>query len=122
MKPRSFKGYIPGWFGSEFEELTNNGNREIVAEWIYDGTTAAITGKSLGRGMVARHFGERQAIKMPSFNRRMPIEDLIILVDYVLMLRSFGALRSFEWVSEGSETYVIGAPRAVEDGLGEAGA
>ena len=90
VNPRSFKGYIPGWFGRDFDELTNNGNREIVAEWINDGTSASITGKSFGRGILARHFGESQAIKMPAFDRRLPTEDLNLLVDYVLLLRSFG--------------------------------
>jgi len=90
VNPRSFKGYIPGWFGLDFDELTNNGNREVIAEWINDGTSSSITGKSFGRGMVARHFGESPAIKMPAFNRRIPMEDLNILVDYVLSLRSLG--------------------------------
>ncbi len=90
VNPRSLRGYIPGWFGANFDELTNGGNREIVAEWISDGTSSSITGKSLGRGMVARHFGESQAIKMPAFNRRIPREDLNLLVDYVLSLRSLG--------------------------------
>ena len=90
VNPRSFKGSIPGWFGLDFDELTNNGNREVIAEWINDGTSSSITGKSFGRGMVARHFGESQAIKMPAFNRRIPMEDLNILVDYVLSLRSLG--------------------------------
>jgi cytochrome c551/c552 len=90
VNPRSFKGYIAGWFGADFDELTNSGNREIVAEWINDGTSSSVTGKSFGRGMVARHFGESQAIKMPAFERRIPTEDLNLLVDYVLLLRSFG--------------------------------
>ena len=90
VNPRSLRGYIPGWFGADFDELTNGGNREIVAEWISDGTSSSITGKSLGRGMVARHFGESQAIKMPAFDRRIPMEDLNLLVDYVLSLRSLG--------------------------------
>jgi mono/diheme cytochrome c family protein len=87
---RSFKGYIPGWFGPDFDELASNGNREIVAEWITDGTSTSITGKSFGRGMVARHFGENQATKMPAYARRIPTEDLNVLVDYVLFLRSLG--------------------------------
>jgi mono/diheme cytochrome c family protein len=90
VNPRSLKGYIPGWFGLDFDELTNNGNRDVVAEWINDGTSSSITGKSFGRGVVARHFGESQATKMPAFNRRMPMEDLNILVDYVLSLRRLG--------------------------------
>jgi len=90
VNPQSFRGYIPGWFGGDFDELTNNGNREIVAEWINDGTSASITGKSFGRGILARHFGESQAIKMPAFDRRLPTEDLNLLVDYVLSLRSLG--------------------------------
>jgi mono/diheme cytochrome c family protein len=88
--PKSLKGYIPGWFGSDFDELTNNGDREIVVEWITDGTSSSITGKSFGRGMVARHFGESQTLKMPAYARRIPTEDLNVLVDYVLMLRSLG--------------------------------
>jgi cytochrome c551/c552 len=90
VNPQSFKGYIPGWFGRDFDELTENGNREIVAEWTSDGTSSFVTGKSFGRGVVARHFGESQTIKMPAFDRRMPTEDLDVLVEYVLLLRSFG--------------------------------
>jgi len=90
VNPRSLKGYIPGWFGSDFDELTDGGNREIVTEWIRSGTSSFVTGKSLGRGAIARHFGENQAIKMPPFKRRMPVEDLNLLVDYVLLLRSLG--------------------------------
>jgi mono/diheme cytochrome c family protein len=90
VNPRSFKGYIPGWFGSDFDELTNGGDREIVAEWIVDGTSAHVTNQSFGRGMIARHFGESQTIKMPAFERRMPSEDLDLVVDYVLLLRSLG--------------------------------
>jgi cytochrome c551/c552 len=108
VNPRSFKGYISGWFGLDFDELTNNGNREVVAEWINDGTSASITGKSFGRGMVARHFGESQATKMPAFNRRIPIEDLNILVDYVLLLRSLGDMSLSEtqryWTLYASDT------------------
>lgn len=88
--PRSFKGYIPGWFGRDFDELTKGGDREIIAEWIRDGTSSFITGKSFGLGTVARHFTESQAIKMPAYNRRMPTQDLDLLVDYVLLLRGLG--------------------------------
>jgi mono/diheme cytochrome c family protein len=96
VNPRSFKGYIPGWFGSDFDELTNGGNREIVAEWIRSGTSSFVTAKSFGRGAIARHFGENQVIKMPPFKRRMPIEDLNLIVDYVLLLRSFGDMNLAE--------------------------
>ena len=96
VNPRSFKGYISGWFGADFDELTNSGNREIVAEWIRDGTSASITAKSFGRGIVARYSGENQAIKMPAFDRRMPVEELNLLVDYVLLLRSFGDMNLSE--------------------------
>jgi len=90
VNPRSFKGYIPGWFGSDFDELTDGGSREIVTEWIRSGTSSFVTGKSLGRGAIARHFGENQAIKMPPFKRRMSVEELDLLADYVLLLRSLG--------------------------------
>ncbi len=70
--------------------MTNNGNREVVAEWIRDGTSSSVTDKSFGRGIAARRFGERQTTKMPAFDRRMPTEDLNLLVDYVLLLRSLG--------------------------------
>ncbi len=88
--PKSFKGYIPGWFGRDFDELTSDGDRELVAEWIADGTSSFVTGKSFGRGVVARHFGESQAIKMPEYDRRISAEESNLLVDYVLYLRSLG--------------------------------
>lgn len=93
VNPRSLKGYIPGWFGSDFDELTNGGDRETVAEWIEHGTSASITGKSLGRGVLARYYGERQSTKMPSFRRRIPAEDRAQLVGYVLLLREVGDMR-----------------------------
>jgi hypothetical protein len=90
VNPRSVKGYNPGWFGRDFDELANGGNREVVTEWIVDGTSTSITSKSFGRGMIARDFGESQAIKMPAYDRRIPMKDLDRLVDYVLLLRSLG--------------------------------
>jgi len=45
---------------------------------------------------------------MPAFNRRMPMETLDILVDYVLLLRSLGDMSLSEtqryWTHDASDT------------------
>ena len=74
--PRSFKGYIPGFWGADFEELVRDD--EELQRWIEKGDIARISGHPIGGW-----FFSRQAIKMPAFERFLAPEDTEALMAYV---------------------------------------
>ena len=86
----AFKGYIPGYFGSDFRALTNGGERKAVREWIVSGQARSVTEQPL-TGFIARFFIERQAVSMPSFSS-LPAMEIESLTDYVIALNRFGPL------------------------------
>ncbi len=88
----ALKGYIPGYFGSDFRALTNGGDRNAVREWIMTGSSRALTERPLV-GFFARFFLERQAISMPRFSS-LPAVEIERLTDYVIALNTYGPLDS----------------------------
>ena len=89
---QSFKGYIPGFFGHDFLELTADGDPHEIMHWIDDGRGEAIESGLLGG--VARRFFETQAIPMPAYAEMMTANEKAILVDFLLLLNRKGPLDS----------------------------
>jgi len=89
--PGSLKGYVPGFFGRDFDALTRGGDREIVRQWIRDGMPQAFRrGVSLLR--LGGWLNGRAQVVMPGYTRRLRPEEVDRLVRYVLLLRSLGPL------------------------------
>lgn len=76
--PGSFTGFIPGWYGADFEDLVRN--RAEFDDWITKGKIPRLEGNPL-----ARHFTERQRLKMPEY-AAMSKEDLDALWAYAQWL------------------------------------
>jgi mono/diheme cytochrome c family protein len=58
--PASFTGFIPGWYGADFEDLVRN--REEFDSWILEGSIAR-----LSENPIASYFMERQRLGMPAY-------------------------------------------------------
>lgn len=86
----SLKGYIPGFFGQDFADLTSGGSRQSISRWVTRGVDDDIASQIV-LGSIANLFFQRQQIKMPSFSSLDP-QDLDLLTDYVLALNSFGPM------------------------------
>lgn len=86
----ALKGYIPGYFGRDFDLLTRNGSAESVGTWIRHGIDRALFSRPI-EGAIAEFFIERQAISMPVFGS-LPNPDIEVLTDYVVALHEFGAM------------------------------
>ena len=86
----SLKGYIPGYFGTDFKLLTRNGDPESVRAWITNGIDTAILEKPI-MGPIAEYFIQRQAINMPSY-KSLPPEKIEILVKYVIAINRLGPM------------------------------
>jgi mono/diheme cytochrome c family protein len=74
--PRSFKGYIPPWRGTDFRELVRD-DGELRA-WILDGAVARI-----GENRVGRWFLSRQVIEMPAYREVLADSSVDDLVSYI---------------------------------------
>jgi mono/diheme cytochrome c family protein len=74
--PGSFKGYIPGWWGSDFKDLVHN--EEELQEWIEEGEIKRLTSHP-----IARYFVEWQRLKMPKFGKFLKEEEIEALIHYV---------------------------------------
>jgi mono/diheme cytochrome c family protein len=88
--PASFKGYMPGFFGSDFSALTDGAKRAEVLHWIDDGRGRAIENGVTGR--LAKYFFDSQAIQMPAYRERLTAAEKELLADYLLLLHKAGAL------------------------------
>lgn len=86
----SLKGYIPGYYGNDFRQLTNNGDLSSIKEWIRYGIDQNILDRPL-EGYIAKYFITNQFVNMPHFNY-FSEEDLTALVQYVSLLQLFGPL------------------------------
>ena len=87
---KSLKGYVPGYFGSDFKTLTNNANPDSDREWILHGMDSTILQEPVF-GRVAAFFVTRQAVGMPSYKSLEP-EEIEILINYVIALHQFGPM------------------------------
>jgi mono/diheme cytochrome c family protein len=81
QNPGSLKGYVPGWLGSDFEELVRDESE--LREWIQKGGI-----QRLAENPAARAFLERQTVQMPPFQTLLDPEKLDHLVIYIQSLRS----------------------------------
>ena len=79
--PGSFKGYIPGFWGSDFDELVLDGDE--LHRWVGEGKIARIAEHPIGKW-----FFRRQAIKMPAYGRFLGDADIDALVAYVRWLHA----------------------------------
>ena len=87
---KSFKGYIPGYFGADFRSLTRNANPDSVRQWLMYGVDQEILQKPV-TGRMAKYFFDRQAVSMPSFKSLDPVE-IETLVYYVISLNQYGPM------------------------------
>jgi len=88
--PDSFKGYIPGFQGTDFLKLTANGDRAEILHWIDHGRGRAIEAGVLG-GIAKRYF-DRQAIPMPGYRDQLTAAEKELLADYLLLVNKAGPL------------------------------
>lgn len=84
--PGSFKGYIPSFWGDDFDELVQNDDE--LRTWIEDGKLKRIAEHPIGR-----YFFEGQMLKMPAYEEYVQPADLDALVAYVRWIRN-GAWRA----------------------------
>ena len=87
---RSFKGYVPGYFGNDFKILTEDAAPDSVRQWIMYGVDPAILDNPIS-GQIAKVFFDRQAINMPSF-KSLESEEIETLVNYVIALNQYGPM------------------------------
>ncbi|HVY60124.1 MAG TPA: c-type cytochrome [Planctomycetota bacterium] len=88
----ALKGYIPGFFGRDFELLTQGGEPDSVREWIRDGAARAFIEGRIAGIRLAAWFTERQAIQMPAYGLFAPAADIDALVEYVGAIHRLGPL------------------------------
>ena len=84
--PGSFKGYIPGFWGGDFDDLVLDDGE--LRSWIADGQIKRISEHPIGGW-----FFRRQAIKMPAYRRFVVPDDVDALIAYVRWIHA-GAWRS----------------------------
>lgn len=92
LNPGSLKGYVPGFFGADFDALTRGGDRQDIREWILQGASQAFLDRTLLGVSPGHYFSQRQAIQMPAYERFLTEEQIEALIDYLLELRRGGAL------------------------------
>ncbi|TMA44347.1 MAG: cytochrome c, partial [Deltaproteobacteria bacterium] len=93
--PGSFKGYIPGFWGADFDELVRDDGE--LRQWIAEGGIPRISEHPIGR-----IFVRRQVIKMPAFGHghvQSP-EDIDALMAYLRWIRA-GSWKSLTRVAAG---------------------
>jgi mono/diheme cytochrome c family protein len=84
--PGSFKGYVPGFWGTDFDDLVRDDAE--LREWLTDGRIDRIADHPIGGW-----FFRRQALTMPAYGDRLSPADLDALVAYVRWIRA-GAWRA----------------------------
>lgn len=92
--PGSLKGYIPGFQGRDFLQLTADGDRAEILHWIDHGRGRAVEAGLLGR--VAKRYFEGQAIPMPGYRDLLTPAEKELLADYLLLLNRKGPLPARE--------------------------
>lgn len=79
--PGSFKGYIPSFWGADFDELVHDD--EELRLWITKGEIPRIANHPIGS-----RFMKRQRVKMPAYERFVPDADVRALMAYVRWIRA----------------------------------
>ena len=82
QNPASFAGFIPGWYGADFQDLVRN--REEFDTWIREGSIPR-----LAENPVAAFFMRRQRVLMPRY-MNLSVRDLDGLWAYVGWLERTG--------------------------------
>ena len=111
---KSLKGYVPGYFGSDFKNLTRNANHDSVRQWILHGVDAAILDKPV-TGRIAMFFFGQQAVSMPSYKSLEP-EEIEILTNYVIALHQFGPMTAKIVRSYGEQAQSTDGPVSADNG------
>ncbi|HJQ83736.1 MAG TPA: c-type cytochrome [Candidatus Binatia bacterium] len=83
--PRSLKGYVPAFWGADFDDLVRDD--EELRTWIAKGEIPRLV-----EHPVAVRFLRRQIVKMPAYDRFLPPADIDALAAYVRWIRA-GAWR-----------------------------
>ena len=78
--PGSFAGFIPGWYGPDFDDLVRS--RREFDEWILEGSISRLDDRA-----IASYFTRRQRVSMPAYGE-LSESDLDDLWAYVLWLRA----------------------------------
>lgn len=80
-------GYIPGWWGPDFQDLA--GDRAAIDEWIRTGSSRRVSHWPL-----ADRFRRRQAVQMPAFEPVLSAQEIEALIAYIEWLgRTDGGVR-----------------------------
>jgi len=79
--PGSLKGYVPSFWGDDFDELVRDDDE--LRRWIVDGEIERIADHPVGGW-----FFRRQALKMPAYGERLMPEEVDALVAYVRWIRN----------------------------------
>ena len=79
--PRSFKGYVPAFWGADFDDLVRDDAE--LRTWIAKGEIPRIAEHPIGG-----RFVRQQTIKMPAYGRFLPDPDIDALVAYVRWIRA----------------------------------
>jgi len=74
--PGSLKGYIPGWWGKDFDDLVRNDDE--LRQWMLEGRL-----QRLEDNPIARHFTTGQRIQMPAYKDLLNDDQLRALMAYV---------------------------------------
>ncbi len=78
--PGSFKGYIPAWTGTDYEELVQNDSE--LREWILKGISSRFK-----KNPAATFFLKRQKIKMPAYENVLSEEELEDIIQFIEWVR-----------------------------------
>jgi mono/diheme cytochrome c family protein len=79
--PGSFKGYVPAFWGADFDDLVRDDDE--LRQWIAEGKIPRIADHPIGRT-----FFRRQVIKMPAYGGILSDDDLNAVVAYVRWIRA----------------------------------
>jgi mono/diheme cytochrome c family protein len=83
QNPGALKGYIPGWWGSDFRELVRNDDE--LQGWILRGEVPRLRDNP-----IAAHFIHRQRVYMPAYRGFVTDTELKALTRYVRWINAGG--------------------------------
>lgn len=86
----SLKGYLPGFQGEDFRELTAGGDSAEIRHWIEHGRGQDVESGLLGP--IAQRFLAGQAIPMPAYGDVLNPPEIDLLVRYLQWLNQHGPL------------------------------
>jgi mono/diheme cytochrome c family protein len=89
--PGSLKGYVPGFFGRDYDALTWGDDPDVVREWIRDGLPGFFHW-GVGSFRPGLWYSERQQVKMPAFGQTLSPGQWEALAGYMSLLRELGPL------------------------------